>query len=181
MILYVKLIKDRIQSEKSMLKSRASRLIIHIAWLQHSLIHNYFVTILKYHNYFYCVVKFKKIVANYYRSIILAMIIMVLSLSSTGSIAPQKIPEIPHIDQFVHFLFYFAFSFILLLDFNKTFFTFYPGIIVPVIICLLYGGLMEMIQYYIPYREAEMADLIFNLLGTGIGLVIYFAWKQIKY
>ena len=79
------------------------------------------------------------------------------------------------LDKIVHFLLYFVCSFI-------CFFSY--GIekqekrhLFVLILCIGYGILLEIIQYFIPYRSFSFLDIIANSLGDFFGL---FSSKRIN-
>ncbi len=112
---------------------------------------------------------------------ILAVIILTLSVISTDEIAPKSILTIPYADKFVHFCMYTALSFALLLEFNKPFLSVYPGIVAPLFICALYGGFIEIVQLFIPFRSADPVDFIFDVGGALAGLALFLLWRKIRY
>lgn len=49
-----------------------------------------------------------------------------------------------------------------------------------IIFCLIYGGLIEVFQHYIPGRFMSGYDLIANASGVGVGVVLtYFLYNPI--
>ena len=42
------------------------------------------------------------------------------------------------------------------------------------LICCNYSFIIECFQYYIPNRQLEVLDMLANLLGTLLGLIIYY-------
>ncbi len=118
---------------------------------------------------------------RYYKSTIIALIILSLSIVSTDEIAPHSILIIPNADKYVHFLMYGGLSFILLIEFNRKFFSIYPGLVVPLFVSILYGGFIEMVQILIPYRSADIIDFLFDIGGSLFGLLLFFLWRKIRY
>ena len=43
-----------------------------------------------------------------------------------------------------------------------------------IITCLSYSFIIECIQYLIPNRQFELLDILANLLGTVLGVIIYY-------
>ena len=125
-------------------------------------------------------IKFGSIL-RHYKSILIAMIIFSLSVISTNEIAPRSILIIPNADKVVHFCMYTVLSLILLLEFNKPFLSVFPGIVMPLAISILYGGLIEIIQIFISYRSADIFDFLFDVGGSLAGLGLFFLWRKIRY
>ncbi len=94
---------------------------------------------------------------------------------SFSAFSPSDTDEsIANLDKLMHFSAFFILS--LLLDLssksdlmvNKIFLSF----------LVTYAGLIEIIQYFLPYRSAEILDFIFDLLG--ILVYLYFAPKIVS-
>lgn len=115
------------------------------------------------------------------RSILAATIILFLSVISTPSITPGNLLNIQHIDKIVHFILYAGLSFILLLDFNKLKIrkSIKSSIFVPILIAVLYGGLIEFIQILIPGRSGEVLDFVSDIGGALTGMLIFFLYQKI--
>ena len=114
------------------------------------------------------------------KSILAAAIILFLSIISTPTINPGRLANIPHIDKIVHFILYAGLSFILLLDFNnlKIKKSKNLNIFVPIIIAVIYGGLIELIQILIPGRSGELLDFVFDIGGALTGMLIFFFYQK---
>lgn len=116
---------------------------------------------------------------NFYRSTIVAIIILVLSVLDFSDIDKEKVELIPHLDKIVHFCMYAGLNFILLLDFRKQ------GklnrfLILSTIIACLYGFGMEIIQLTLTnYRGFELLDFMTNCLGA-ISSVFVFRFLILK-
>lgn len=91
-------------------------------------------------------------------------------------------PKIPGIDKIVHFILYFIFT--------SLFFTYLlikpnlPNIAKSMILCIsigtMYGVIIEIIQYYIPYRSFEFLDILANFAGANAGTFFIFFFAQYK-
>jgi VanZ family protein len=97
-----------------------------------------------------------------------AMVVLLLSL----------MPPVPHIpttgwDKSNHLL---AFSVLAILGCRA-----YPAHIAVVLVgLLLYGGLIEVLQFFTPYRLAEWGDLIADGLGIIVGYGLQVFLRQFK-
>lgn len=109
---------------------------------------------------------------HYYKSILIGLVILWLSLSPGNVVNPERIFHIPHADKVGHFLAYLAFSAVVLLDsswWRKEIKIRYIMIVVPVI----FGALMEVLQRLLTTtRHAELADMIADLAGIFLGLFV---------
>lgn len=43
---------------------------------------------------------------------------------------------------------------------------------------LLYAAISEGIQYFIPYRSCNVSDMIANMIGVGIGFIIFISIRK---
>lgn len=119
---------------------------------------------------------------KYWKSIVIAIIILIGSLSSGDSISEINFLNIKHIDKLVHFLFYFSLSITLsssffkhsALNINRIF-------LITIFISLSYGLLMEILQYYVAiHRSAELYDFIANTIGCIFGVILFNTLKNRK-
>ncbi len=110
------------------------------------------------------------------KSLITAVIILILSTISTPAVSSGNFLHIPHADKIVHFFLYLAFSVVLAVELkarrekgNRE-----GWLLIPVVIAAFYGGLIEIIQLYIPGRTGDWFDFLFDVGGSlaGIGLFI---------
>lgn len=104
---------------------------------------------------------------KYHKTLSIIFIITVLSLVNTARIKPDNLPIIPHFDKIVHFLMYFTLGFVFMFEYyihhHKTITRISKILILP----LIYGGIMEVLQYTItPYRSGDWWDMLAN--GCGI-------------
>ena len=109
---------------------------------------------------------------QYYKSIIVGLLILWLSLSGSKSLVPGRMLSIPYIDKMGHFAMYGFFSAMLLLDSCKwqTKLRFnYIILLIPV----FFGALMEIMQMTLTTsRKAETIDLLANIGGVTAGIVL---------
>lgn len=111
-------------------------------------------------------------IKQYYRSIIIGLLILWLSLSGSKTLVPGRMLNIPYIDKMGHFAMYAFFSAVLLLDsagWRTTSHFRYTILLIP----LFFGALMEIMQMTLTTsRKAETIDLIANIGGVTAGIVL---------
>lgn len=111
-------------------------------------------------------------IKQYYKSIIIGLLIAWLSLSGSKSIIPGRMLNIPYIDKMGHFAMYAFFSAMLLLDscrWHSSRHLRYIILLIPV----FFGALMEIMQMALTTsRKAETFDLIANIGGVTAGIVL---------
>ncbi|HNZ81170.1 MAG: VanZ family protein [Bacteroidales bacterium] len=100
----------------------------------------------------------------------------------------KDLPLIPYADKIVHALLFFVQTGLLLweLNFRNLTSTSIPVgrlFIWSVSLPFLYGVLIELIQHFLPYRGAELMDLLFDLMGSLAAfscLVLILIWRENK-
>lgn len=118
-------------------------------------------------------------IKQYYKSIIIGLLILWLSLSGSKSLVPGRMLNIPYIDKMGHFAMYAFFSAMLLMDscwwqterrFN------YLILLIPI----LFGALMEIMQMTLTTsRQAETLDLVANISGVTAGILLAHIAKKV--
>jgi VanZ family protein len=119
------------------------------------------------------------IIKQYYKSIIIGLLITWLSLSGSKSMLPGRMLDIPYVDKMGHFAMYAFFSAVLLLDscrWQPTRRFIYPLLFIP----LLFGALMEIMQMTLTTsRRAETVDMIANIGGVLSGLLLAYLARKV--
>ncbi len=109
-----------------------------------------------------------------YKSLIWAIIILVLSVARLNTSDTIKELLIPHSDKLVHIFLYTIFSFLLLLENKKS-----KGIFIRLLFAVFYGILMELFQqYFTTYRSLEIKDILANFSGVMIGLLLFISLSK---
>ena len=109
-------------------------------------------------------------------SLIWGFIIAILTLTPGDDLPDPPLIDIPHLDKFVHFMLFGVLSFLLSREFFlKKFPKKMVGSITLIImaICLIYSGLIEIIQQFIPHRSGDWWDLLANFTGISAGVVTF--------
>ena len=106
-------------------------------------------------------------------TIIWAVIILLLTLTSGGSNANI---EFVYTDKLVHLIIFLVLSFLVIVGVSKQ-----NGIrvktktiITSVLLCMLYGILIEFIQYTLPQREFDYFDFLANNAGVVFGVLMFY-------
>jgi len=118
-------------------------------------------------------------IKRYYRSVLIGLLILWLSLSSGSSLMPGGFLNVPYVDKIGHFIMYMFFAAVLLLDsclWNSDRSVRYIILIIP----LAFGALMEVLQLLLTdSRKAEALDLAADILGIGAGIIFALAARRI--
>lgn len=114
-------------------------------------------------------------------------IVWVIIIFILCNMKPSELPSASYFfkgfDKFVHGSFFFVLTFLLSRGFYLQ--TKFPLLkLLPVtfatFICLFYGGLIELIQLKVfTYRSGEWADFIADAIGTFLGTIPFFIYKNI--
>ena len=109
---------------------------------------------------------------QYYKSILIGLLILWLSLTGSQIPVPGRLLDIPYLDKLGHLGMYTVFSAVLLLDscswhVNRGFR--YLILLIP----LIFGALMEVLQMTLTVtRKAEEIDLLANIVGISAGVLL---------
>jgi VanZ family protein len=89
----------------------------------------------------------------------------------------ERTPELPHLDKMLHFVAYALLGALFLRAFktsrikNNARFI----LILSVLLSFLYGISDEIHQHFVPYRSADLMDVLADMLGGLMGVYIYHA------
>jgi VanZ family protein len=113
-------------------------------------------------------------------SILTALIIMYLSLTSARTFDKVPLINIPNFDKVVHFLMYFGFMSVIIFENRKTIknnsLLFLTGLI-P----FLYGALMEILQATVTStRTASVYDALANSIGILASILLWLWLKPLS-
>ena len=102
-----------------------------------------------------------------YRIVFLVLFLLI----SYASLTPQGDISVPYLDKLFHFSAFIILSLFLDLSIKRTLLSSKAALI----FLIFYALLIELVQYFLPYRSAEFFDFISDLLG--ILVYLYFAPK----
>lgn len=85
----------------------------------------------------------------------------------------NELPKIPHFDKLLHLGIFTILGLCTTYEIiKKSGKTHSSPILSSVLICTAYGILIEIIQYFLPYRSFEFADMATDCIGGTIGATI---------
>lgn len=92
-----------------------------------------------------------------------------------GAVAP--IPDVPAAERWIldkpaHLCEYLLFAWLVLQAARDPRATPMKQAALALAIPIVFGGVMELVQYFLPYRSAEWADMAANTVGAVIGLIL---------
>ena len=114
----------------------------------------------------------KKLVILYKFTFVTCLVILILSVMPTSEL--PKI-NIRFADKIVHILLYFMLGIAVFMDFfinERRISVRFKRIAGVMLFVVFFGGIIEIIQYFIPYRTASFYDFFANFIG-GILAVIF--------
>ena len=104
-----------------------------------------------------------------YRFIFLFLVLFI----SYGAITPiEGGTSVPYIDKLLHFSAFLVLTLFMDLSLKKPLLLYRSALI----FLIFYAFLIELVQYFLPYRSAEVFDFVLDLLG--ILVYLYFAPKM---
>jgi len=113
-------------------------------------------------------------------SILSALIIMYLSLTSSHTFDKVPLINIPNIDKIVHFVMYFGLMSVIILE-NRTNLRNNRRLFLTGLIPLLYGILMEILQATVTVtRTASFYDALANSSGILVSILLWIWIKPLK-
>jgi len=109
----------------------------------------------------------------YYWLPILIYCLLIFIQSSYPSI--ESVPELPNIDKVFHFVAYALLGALFLRAFKTSRIknNVKLMLILSVLLSSLYGISDEIHQYFVPYRDADLMDVLADMLGGVMGVYIY--------
>ena len=92
---------------------------------------------------------------------------------------PERMPDVRFLDKLLHFgayavlgiLFFRAYETLPLKN-NRNLLIF-----ISIVSATLYGVSDEIHQYFVPFRHADLMDVVANTMGSICGVYIYYWWK----
>ncbi len=116
------------------------------------------------------------ILLKYYKTIVVLIIVLLLSLLPIDATPKVKLYNIQHLDKFVHFFMYFFLSITSLTDIKKNRTSTNKKLILLILFSIiLLSGIIELIQEnYILERSGSWFDFLANITGVGIGTLMFF-------
>ena len=103
----------------------------------------------------------------------LLVVIGITYLSLIKEVPFADMGDIPLADKWGHAVAYMVLALCLAFDLHRM----HAGVrvvyIVSILTPIIYGGLMEWMQYYFPPRMCDRVDWIADIIGTAAGVILY--------
>ena len=111
-------------------------------------------------------------------SIIVALVIFVLSLTSSQTFSNTGFIDIPYIDKIAHFGFYFVFMSVIIFEHRNNLVN-TRQLLLASLVPFTFGSMIELLQSGIDIinRSGEILDLVANIAGVVTAL---FVWLFIR-
>jgi VanZ family protein len=126
----------------------------------------------------------EKLTRNSFPGILCGIVILILT-GIPGSVFPRVKPPIGF-DKVVHILMYASFAFLCIWGYRKQFISNgktyrRKALLLTTIISICYGGLTELMQEFIvPSRIGDKFDFIADMIGTLIGILVFYLFFKNK-
>lgn len=98
----------------------------------------------------------------------LALLVIILCV-----IPAPKIVEVSNVDKVEHALAFAALAFVFLRAYRHQVIWVITG-------CVAFGVGIELVQYFIPWRSAELADLVADIVGVLLGWMAFIIFSRFR-
>ena len=114
-----------------------------------------------------------------YHAPALAFAALIIILSSTSNLNPSHF-DIPGFDKVAHFLEYALFAVLVFRSFMHLSSKIHlkPAVLLSFLFIILFAVADEFYQSYVPGRDSDPHDVLFDLLGSS--LILFFLWFRYK-
>jgi VanZ family protein len=115
-------------------------------------------------------------------TILWAIVIFILCAIPGNDLPKSKLFSIPNFDKLVHFGMYFCLELIVLIEYGRYRIIRSEVIAVSIILCILFGGTIELLQGWIFIdRSASFWDMVANLTGTTTAILTHRLFMKKNY
>ncbi|MFO7963147.1 MAG: VanZ family protein [Desulfobacterales bacterium] len=118
-----------------------------------------------------------RILVNWF--LVLAYCSAVFFLSSSAS--PQALPSFANADKIMHFIAFFILGILFFRAYRAWKMKPLYLVVLTLISSTLFGALIEIRQYYLPYRSAEINDIFADVVGCLAGIAVYLVFIRINH
>jgi VanZ family protein len=119
-------------------------------------------------------------VKKFPRGFLWALVIFILC-AMPSSLVPGGTRSIPHVDKIVHFGLFFVMGVLSCGELrSRTRLGWWWTLALSVIICTIYGGLIEILQERYFHRGGEWLDLLADVAGAVAGAFVYILLRRGK-
>ena len=122
--------------------------------------------------------RYKNLLFYWFPIIIYCLIIFIQSSYPS----PETAPEIPYLDKLLHFSAYAVLGALFLRAFKTTGFknNIKLVMILSILASSLYGISDELHQYFVPCRNADMVDVLADILGSICGVYLFIYTSRVR-
>jgi len=106
----------------------------------------------------------RKVILFAYITVIIVLVVLPLNDAKSSILTDNYLVKI-RLDYLVHIIIFLPF--ILLVKISYT-----MNILNIIFLGLLFAGICEGVQYLLPYRSFNINDLLANMIGTAIGIIL---------
>jgi len=97
----------------------------------------------------------------------------------SGHPSPKSIPDVQFLDKILHFGAYCVLGILFFRAYDSLAFKDHKNLLVLISIAsaIIYGISDEIHQYFVPFRQADIMDVIANSIGSICGVCFFHFWK----
>ncbi len=124
------------------------------------------------------IVRYKNFLFYWFPIIIYCLIIFIQSSYPS----PETVPDLPYLDKLLHFSAYAALGALFLRAFKTTGFknNIKLVMILSILASSLYGISDELHQYFVPCRNADIMDVLADILGSICGAFLFIYTSRVR-
>jgi VanZ family protein len=112
-------------------------------------------------------------------SLLIALVIMILSFTSSGTFSKLHLPPIPNLDKLVHIIMYFSLMLALIIE-NRSLLSTLKSYLPLALIPLLFGGAIEILQsMFTRTRTGDILDFCADAIGIILAILVWALIKKI--
>jgi VanZ family protein len=91
--------------------------------------------------------------------------VVAMMLAFLVPVPTTPLAEVRHVDKLVHFGVFFGFALLFYIDRHwRAWWIFLVGV--------AFAGAIELVQWFLPYRDADWLDLLAGAAGTAVGILL---------
>ncbi|MBW2037691.1 MAG: VanZ family protein [Deltaproteobacteria bacterium] len=117
----------------------------------------------------------KKALYHFFRYWFPVLFFCIIIFIQSSHPVPEQTCDLPYIDKFLHLTGYALLGILFLRGFNNSSWENNRALIMVASIVLtgIYGASDEIHQHYVPYRTADLWDVVFDFSGGFLGVYMY--------
>jgi len=110
-------------------------------------------------------------------TLLYALYIFIVSTSPTAPGAETGQEVTPYFSYIMHYFLYFGFSYFIFVTYNESSTYLKHPYLATIMSASIYGLIIEVVQYFLPYRHFSFLDIVINVFGAISLVTIVFIFR----